>query len=202
MKIDTLLLKCHRDILPLFRQELQKGVYITSSEGKTVHSFLTENCGISDRYISEKIKTVFIDGGPVDDIYNTIIKEGGVCALSGAMPGIVGAMMRIGSPYASMRESITVKPAAITDSGKEIIYGMKLFNTILIDLALHFLKRGILVEDKRIYELFSRHREKLDVNVKELFLNGSAMENKKIFTYSNFSEYIKLQIDIENEDNS
>lgn len=184
--------------------ELQKGFYITSFEGKTIHSFLTGQCGFSDEYITSKIKTVLINGGPVDDILNTKIRENCVCALSGAMPGIVGAMMRIGSPYASMRESITVKPDNSGVSGKEIIVELKLFNIILSDMGLEFLKHGIMIEKERIHNLINKHYIEISANSRGLSLNGSYIniENLSIENRVNIGELAVLKIEIEDEINS
>jgi hypothetical protein len=204
MKYDIILLKCSGVIINLFMQELQKGVFISSCEGKTLYSFLTERCGISAEYIAEKIKTILIDGKPVDDIFNTTIKDGEVCALSGAMPGIVGAMMRIGSPYAAMRESITLRPGDSVESGKEINFGLKLFNVILSDLGPDFLKRGILIEQKRAVELFRRHGDEIYSNCSEISINGSLVDRQ--FAYgggmNSLSGLVILKVGIENESKS
>jgi hypothetical protein len=204
MKYDTLLLKCSDSITSLFMPEIQEGIYIPSNEGETIYSFLTGHCGLSAEYISQKVKTVMIDGGPADDIFNTGIKDGGVCAVSGAMPGIVGAMMRIGSPYAAMRESITVKPDQTIDTGKEIIYKLKLFNVILSDKGIDFLKRGILIDRKRISRIFIRHGEEIYSDCSEITLNGSLAEKQKVIEYGNdiAGGLVIIKLEIENESKS
>lgn len=179
MAYDIVLFKCSGMIMNLFMQELQKGVYIPSIEGKTLYEFITEDCRISDEYISQKIKTILIDGGPVDDIFSTKIHDGGFCALSGAMPGIVGAMMRMGSPYAAMRESITVKPDKADNSKKEIKLGLKLFNMILSDKGTDFLMRGVLIEKERVLEIFHQHGDALSSGCSEFVLNGSRFAQKQ-----------------------
>lgn len=182
--------------------ELQKGFYLLSNEGKTIHSFLTEDCGINDDYISSKIKTIFIDGRPVDDVFNTKIKKGGVCAISGAMPGIVGAMMRIGSPYAVMRDSITAKPDKTVESGKEIIFELKLFNVILSDIGVNFLKKGILLEKNRIIELFLKYGKDIYSDCREVNFNGSIIKKQGIIENlpDKNSEFVLLKVEIEDED--
>ena len=204
MKNDTYLLKCSGGSLNIFMQELQKGFFIPSYEGITVYSFLTEFCGISSEYIAQKIKTILIDGGPVDDIFKTGIKEGGVCAISGAMPGIVGAMMRMGSPYAAMRESITTRPDQSSESGKRIIVELKLFNVILSDKGPDFLKQGILLNKKRVSDLFKKHGDEIYSDCSEILQNGSPV-NKQILNIdenTTTSELVILKIEIENENNS
>ena len=208
MKYDTIFLKCLGNITSLFMPELQKGFYIHSYHGKSIYSVLTEECGISYDYISEKVKTVLVDGGPVDDIFNTTIKNNGVCAISGAMPGIVGAMMRIGSPYAAMRKSITVQPDKSVESDKNIIFKLKFFNVILSDKGLEFLKRGILIERKRFVELLSKHGEEIYSNSIEILLNDSKIEKGKLILElsidkkENISDLFILKIVVEDESKS
>lgn len=198
MKYDTLMLKCPIILTDQFMPELQKGFYILSKEGKTIYAFLTEDCGISDDYISSKVKTIFINGRPVDDIFKTNIKKGNDCALSGAMPGIVGAMMRIGSPYSPMRNSITVKPDKTVESGKEIIFRLKLFNTILFDRGIDFLEKGILLEKNRVIELFLKRGKDIYSDCREIILNGSIIKKEDII--ENLSgkknEFILFKIEI------
>jgi hypothetical protein len=206
MEHDIFLFKCSYVIISLFIQELQKGFYIPACEGKSLFSFLNEDCGISEEYISGSIKTVLIDGGPVDDIFNTKIKDGGGCALSGAMPGIVGAMMRIGSPYAPMRESITVKPEKTDLSGKLINYELKLFNIVLSDMGLLLLKKGILLKKERIYDLFTKHHNDIYSNCSKIFLNGKLVSRQKEtgidIDKDKISGLVILKIELEDENKS
>lgn len=183
--------------------ELQTGFSISSKEGVTIYSFLTDYCGISGEYISEKIKTIMINGGPVDDIFHTKIHHGGVCALSGAMPGIVGAMMRMGSPYAVMREGITVKPEGSEESGREILVDLKLFNVILADKGIYFLKRGILLQEKRIINLFKKNGDDIFSCCREILFNGEPLDFKKSVTDGvSMDRLINLKLEIEDESKS
>jgi len=203
MKYDTYLIKCSSSITGFFMPDLQSGFSIQSKEGVTIYAFLTEYCGISDEYISGKIKTIMIDGGPVDEIFNTIIHDKGVCALSGAMPGIVGAMMRMGSPYAAMRESITVKPVGSTEAGKDILVDLKLFNIILSDMGVEFLKRGILLDRKRFFYLFKKHGDDIFSCCREIMLNNLQIDFKKAISDSDAAGgLIMLKLEMDDESKS
>jgi hypothetical protein len=203
MIYDTLILKGPESVADLFKPELQKGFYIISYQGQTLYDFLTEDCGIDSGYITAKIKTVFINGGPLDDIYKTKIKEGAVCALSGAMPGIVGAMMRIGSPYAPMRESITVKPDDSAKSAKEILFELKLFNVILSDIGSDFLQKGIIFSKHRILELLNKHKKIIIENKCQVSLNNVSSELQAIDYYEkNLNETVKFILVPDNESKS
>jgi hypothetical protein len=188
----------------LFMQELQKGFHVPSRTGKSVHAFLTEDCGITSGYITDKIKTILIDGGPVDDIFNTVIKDGGTCAISGAMPGIAGAMMRIGSPYAAMRDSITARPGRSSEPGKKIMVELKLFNVVLSDMGPGFLKQGILTSRKRVYGLFKKHGDEIYPECRDILLNNAPVDMQKLTCEETggLNEPVILKIETEDENNS
>ncbi len=136
--------------------ELQGGFYIETLSGTTIISFLTKSCDIPESYIIDKIKTIFHNGNPVDDIKTVKLYEDSVVAISGAMPGIVGAMMRIGSPYAPMRESITDKGATEGVIGEMIPVKLKLFNVILSDHGKRFTENGVIFERETIHRLIRK----------------------------------------------
>ncbi|HOP30474.1 MAG TPA: hypothetical protein PK293_13015 [Spirochaetota bacterium] len=136
--------------------QLQDGFYVKTLSGIGILPFLTEYCNIPENYISDKIKTIFHNGNPVDDIKTVKLYKGSVVAVSGAMPGIVGAMMRIGSPYAPMRESITEKGNEKGSEGEEIYVKLKLFNSILKDHGERFTVEGVIFDKDIIHSIISK----------------------------------------------
>ena len=183
MKHDIVTLISSKDDSHIFTPEFQKGFFIYSNQGKSIFEFLTEDCLIAREYISKKIQTIMINGSPVDDIFDTKISKVSICALSAALPGILGAMMRMGSPYAAMRESITAKTDGAIESGEKIAILLKLFNIVLHDLRSDFLKNGILLEKNRVYEMFVKNESDLNLNCKEISLNFSPVENNSLKDY-------------------
>jgi hypothetical protein len=133
-----------------FKALLQRGVGIPDGKGVRVREFLQETLGIDAAYVEERLQTVFLDGHPVDDFDRAVVRPGAVLALSGAMPGLVGATLRRGGYYARMREGIT---HAGTHAGTDTADGgshksfvvVKLFNRPLADLAETLAARPLLV---------------------------------------------------------
>ncbi len=144
------------EAVEILNSELQNGFFIETEEGRTLNSFLTDSCGITEDYIANKVKTIFHNSNPVDAPASVMVRDGSVIAISGAMPGLVGAMMRIGSPYAVMRESITEKGNNIKRSGKNIYVKLKLFNIILNELGGRFLSRGIILGKESIIRIIKK----------------------------------------------
>lgn len=112
----------------------QKGVLVGVDTGCSVTALLCDQWEIPLDYVMDRISTLFLDGQPVDDIDSAIIRDGAVLALSSAMPGLVGAMMRRGGYYypASRRHQLSgtggnnrsktgpIHPEAVQFSGEEV----------------------------------------------------------------------------------
>jgi len=146
--------------IPEFRDilfyELQSGFYLISLDGVSVRTFLKDFCHIPQDYIKDKIKTIFHNGNPVDNLDAVYVRDGSTLALSGAMPGLVGAMMRIQSPYAVMRDTITDKGGEVKSSGKDICVRLKLFNVVLNDLGFDFIERGIILDKTDLLRILKK----------------------------------------------
>ncbi len=144
----------------IFNPVLQKGFYVKSIVGIPVMEFLMQ-CGLDREYIISNIKTVFLDSKPVDDLDNTIISDSSTLSLSGAMPGLVGAVMRIDSPFQSFRNTISYATTADRDSivsKKTGMVAIKLFNTVLSDTAVLFLQRGIYIDGNTLLSLIKENK--------------------------------------------
>jgi hypothetical protein len=128
---------------------LQAGFAVPSRAGLTLREFMRETLRFPDGYIETAVSTVFLDGKPVDDIDAATVAEGSLVALSAAMPGLLGAMMRRNSPYASLRESISFDPAAPAAGeparGKACRVWVRLFNAVMRERGSDLLSRGIIV---------------------------------------------------------
>jgi hypothetical protein len=128
-----------------FKALLQRGIGIPDGTEASVREFLQKTLGIDAAYVEEKLQTVFLDGQAVDDFDRAVVRPGAVLALSGAMPGLVGATMRRGGYYARMREGITHAESHTADGGgQESFVIVKLFNRPLADLAVTLAARPLL----------------------------------------------------------
>ncbi len=122
---------------------LQHGVMLKTSVGCSVKTLLCENCGVSPEYVEDRIKTIFLDGQPVDDIDTAILANGATLALSAAMPGLVGSTFRRGSHLAAFRSTITHQKADTPAQVQDGIVILKLFNLLIRELGPGFLERGV-----------------------------------------------------------
>jgi hypothetical protein len=135
-----------------FHPLLQRGVATRLRVPRTALEFLVEDLGLDADYVQRRITTVFLDGSVVDSLSAAPLKPGSLLALSAAMPGLVGATLRRGGPYAAMRAEIT-RPAhaAGAIAGEAPAPGtalvrVKLFNLLLDEIGPALLAWGIVLE--------------------------------------------------------
>ena len=112
---------------------LQKGVMVRVLTGITVRRLLEDELKLSHDIIDNQIATVFLDGRPVDNIDSAIVRDNCEIALSGAMPGFVGASMRRGGYYSAMRAGITHTDENLAIETNQGLVKIRLYNS-LIDL--------------------------------------------------------------------
>ena len=150
---------------------LQQGVKIRRRVGCTVLAFLREELGAGTETI-EKIQSIMLDGKPVDDIGSALIHDGSVLALSAAMPGLVGATLRRGGAYSSLRSVITYHETGEACKPGEGWVKMKLFNLMMAELGPGLLRQGVLVRAHDLADLLEERAE-------EFLQGGSVTLDKK-----------------------
>ena len=136
-------LEMKSDQLGEFFPILQQGFGVAVRVGCTLAELLSLQWGLSPDYVAQRITTIFLDCRPIDDVNRAVIREGAVIALSGAMPGLVGATMRRGGYYAAMRGGITHQETAADVPARIATVRVKLFNLLLPELGAGFLRRGM-----------------------------------------------------------
>jgi hypothetical protein len=141
------------DWVPCFFPLLQKGFALKVNLGGPIRELLHGQLGLPDEYIETRIQTVFLDGKPVDDIDGALIRDGATLALAPAMPGLMGAMLRRGGYYASMRSGITHRGDAAPQGIGEGHITVKLFGMALRELGPQLLESGIEVDAGDLAEI-------------------------------------------------
>ena len=172
----TLSLMVKDKMVPIFFQLLGHGFSMNIQTGCSVKELLCRQFGIPEDYLDERIKTIFLNAKVVDDVSSTTVNEGSTLALSGAMPGLVGAILRSGGYYASMRSQISYdqnKPSSLPRAGK---IALKLLNLVVKELGPAFLKQGIWFNGKKLQEFIKHHQEELKAGSVTNELDGEPVE--------------------------
>jgi len=148
--------------------------------GCSVKDLFCEQLGLNPEYFEERVQTIFMDGNPVDDAASTTVRADSVIAISGAMPGLVGAVMRKGGFYAPLRKEISHREANQSETRREGDVFLKVFNILLKDLGPVFLEKGIRIMgtdleyfiQKQLADFWtgfrSAQKDGKDINQKEL----------------------------------
>ena len=150
----NLRLRVDRENIHFFFTLLRQGFIIEMQVGCSIKTMLGTVLGLNENYVENRIKTIFLDAKPVDNISTACIKAGSVLALSGAMPGLAGATLRRGGQLASFRGSISYRSEAENDEGQIRHVSVKLLNLLVNDLGPIFLKSGILLKKKPTGKFF------------------------------------------------
>lgn len=135
---------------------LGEGIFLRGPSGQTVEDFLAKSAGVSPAYLKERVQTVFLDGRALDDFGTARVMDGATLALSAAMPGLAGAVLRRGGRYAPMRRQISHEARCAQAAPGEIFVVLKLFNMIARELGPEFLRQGILVPGARLQNFWER----------------------------------------------
>ena len=165
-------LKPHQDsrLLPIFQQ----GVYLKGRAGLPL-AVILEEAGFSRDYLEQKVQTVFLDGSPVDDLDSRIVKGGSVIALSAAMPGLAGAILRKGSPISALRSKTSAGMDPDCTEGAMLTLRLKLFNTIAKEMGPRLLHSGIILKSSDLEDFLLNRRELVEEAVLEAELDGSPL---------------------------
>ena len=140
---------------------LQQGLRIETPLGGSVQDFLVRQLGMDPEVIDEKIQTIFLNGKVVDDPVQAFLTDGALLALSGALPGLVGATMRRGGFYASLRDPITFQGGLGFQGSQKGAIVLKLFNILLKDLGPQILENGFMIEESKLLDFLRGNESKL-----------------------------------------
>jgi hypothetical protein len=147
--------------LRAFHFLLQQGLQIETPVGDSVQDFLVRQLGLNPEVIDEKIQTIFLNGKAVDDPGQAYLTDGASLALSGALPGLVGATMRRGGFYASLRDPITFQGGPGFQGSQKGKIVLKLFNILLKDIGPRILENGFMIEKSKLLDFLRGNESKI-----------------------------------------
>jgi len=192
-------LSLEKKLFPIFTPLLQRGVRVRVQAGCSLRRLLEDQFGLNPEYMKERVKTVFLDGKPVDDWDTVLVQDGSVLALSAAMPGLAGATLRRGGFFAGMRSQITHREKQSLVSPEEGWVMVKLFNLLIPELGPLFLERGILVPPEEFAEFRKSTPDELWRRGKEKKGEGGERGEYQCPSLDGFSEtgWVLLSVHLE-----
>jgi hypothetical protein len=164
--------------IPVFFRLLQQGFGVKVQTGRSVKSVLCDQLVLDPEYVANRIQTLFLDGKPVDDINSAIIRDGSTLAISAALPGLAGRVLRRGGRFASMRSTISHRETTESERPKEGVVSIKLFNIPLKEMGATFLKNGVWIEGKDLEDFIRRQPDDFWAGCKKASLDGKEVDLK------------------------
>ncbi len=155
--------------IPLYTTVFQGGVLIEARAGVSLGSFLDALPGFDHEYIVNEIQTIFLNGTAIDDLATPLEGDHPVLALSAAMPGLAGAILRRNSFHAALRTTVTERRDH-RDRGP-ITITLKLFNSIARDCGPALLAAGIRL-DTGVLRVFRATHPTLAAGLRHIVLDG------------------------------
>ena len=131
------------------------GVRLPVTIGDTVKATVCGQLGVAVDYFEECIQTIFLNFKAVDTPETARVEDGAIVALSAAMPGLVGATLRKGGTYATLRRAISFGKNAGTVITRKGFITLKLLNMVAYELGPAFLARGVAISRAQLVELLT-----------------------------------------------
>lgn len=144
-----------------WRYLMQSPSEVTADIGDTMLHFLTNRLEFDEDYIDSQIKTIFIDGKPVDDLTTAKIPENARIALGAVAPGVAGMTMCRNSPISSMRSGITFHNEQTDQQITEGSVTLLLFNAVMEDKGLQVLQKGIAIPASKLESAITQTAEEI-----------------------------------------
>lgn len=181
-------------IIGCFTQLFSKGVEIRVYLPCNLEEMLCDQVGVASDYLEKRIQTVFLNGQPVDDLKQAGVSNGATIALSAAMPGLVGAVLRKGGFYSNLRNSITFQ-CDLDDQmacwGRVIV---KLFNMTTREVGPLLLKHGILLNFDELQGIIEDWIEVFRRECQTVRFDDGKVSFDKLLAGSDSDETIVLQV--------
>lgn len=173
---------------------LSEGILLRGPGGATVEAFLAEAVGIPSDYLKARVQTVFLNGRALDDFSTPRVEDGATLALSAAMPGLAGAVLRRGGIYASLRREISHAAQASGGTPGEILVTLKLFNLIARELGPELLRRGILIPGARWCDFIRRQERWAWAGCLSAVVDGQPLGFDRIVARCADQAFIRLSV--------
>jgi hypothetical protein len=184
-------------IPPCFTPLFSRGVRVSACLECSLKELLCRQIGLAEDYLENRVQTVFLNGHPVDDVDRTTVGEGAIVALSAAMPGLAGAVLRKGGVLATLRKNITYHNDA---SARETCEGrvvVKLFNMTTREAGPLLLARGIWMEGAELRELLDRCEDLLGKGCRRAMIDNSPISLQDLRSRIKGKDTLFLQVKTE-----
>ncbi len=182
-------------IPPCFTPLFSQGVRIGACLECSVKELICDQLGVPEDYLENRVQTIFLNGHPVDDAAGAIVGEGATIALSAAMPGLAGAVLRKGGVLATLRRDITYQNQDLVHETCQGRVTLKLFNMTSREIGPVLLAFGIWIDGAGLKDVFDRCGDLLRQGCRQAQLDGGAIGLDELAARIEDDETVFLQVD-------
>jgi hypothetical protein len=194
MENNNLFLRVKPELVPYFYQLLGQGFRIQATTGCSIKELLHAQLGIHEDYIDQRIQTIFMNSKVVDDMAAAVVIQGSTLALSGAMPGLVGAILRSGGYLAAMRSQISHTKSESTSEQTSSTITLKLLNMVVKELGPNFLQNGVGIRGSQFKEFVERNWDEIRSGCLAVEWNDQAYEPDSVPGIDFNADLINLRV--------
>jgi len=177
----------------VFQGLFSYGFMINVETGNSLLDVLCRQVCISERYLNDRVQTIFLNGNVVDDLTREIVEDDAVIALSAAMPGLAGAVFRKGGIFSPMR-ACSAQREDVPSGGHTGLVTLKFFNLIAADLGPGFLKKGILVKKDLFIRFYNWKKSNLRSVCRKLTIDGSLHDVDDVLSVCKSADKVLLSV--------
>ena len=184
-------------IAACFTPLLTKGIRLMACLECSLKELLCDQLGLAEDYLENRVQTVFLDGHPVDDVGRATVGEGATVALSAAMPGLAGAVLRKGGTLAALRKDITYRSDSTEHEICDGSVTVKLFNMTTREIGPLFLKRGVWLKGTELMEVLDRCADILSKSCRQALYNDIPIGIASLMEKIKSEDGILLQVTVD-----
>jgi len=168
------------NFIPSFLGLVRTGFTAHVMVGCSLQDILSNQLGIEENYLQNRVQTIFLNNSPVDDTVGATVDDGATISLSAAMPGLNGALMRKGGILASLRHSISLHQSDACIEPRRGKIRLKLFNLIAKEIGPDFLAKGIMLKGQALAEVLALQTPQFWQNVKYVEIDDTRCDAEQL----------------------
>lgn len=129
---------------------LNEGIVVPIALDPSIHSWLTEDICLTERYVRSRVLSVLLNGRPIKDTRNTIIHNRDTLTLSSDAPRLSGTIVRSGRRLAGFRWRAGHRGLERRKGDGLAMVDVRVIGSLAEELGPPLLARGVLLRGKRL----------------------------------------------------
>lgn len=178
----TLRLRMEATRFRAFMRFLLEGLQVKILNGWSIAEFLTKHYGLTLDYIEDRIRCIFLNFAPADDVNANFLQDGSILSLCDAVPGLAGSTMRRDTPHLREMRSISASDleSKPLEAGTPGFIHVKLFNLMVRELGPTLLDKGLWLSGEELEKFLKEQDGEFWGGCRGVELDGQKMDKSEI----------------------